>query len=766
MKNCLLLLSFFVSIGLFAQKNTAFYQIDSIQEIRIVFSQSNWDYLMDTAKLGTEETYLIAKSVTINGVLFDSVGVKYKGNSTFNQNNKKNPLHIELNTIKGKQDYLGVTDIKLSNVWADPSFVREALSYYLLANYMHCPRANFAKVYINDVYYGLMTNQENIGKDFYDDHFSTSDGVAFKCNPISIGGGGGGGVGGGRPDLTFKGKDSSLYKNSYELRSDIGWGDLVKFIDTLNNLPSKIEGILDVDRAIWMLAFNNLFVNLDSYSGAFAQNYYLYKDKNNRFNPIVWDLNMSFAAFTMTGGSPSNVDTSTAKTMTPSLHFNNTGRPLISKLMANPTYKRMYFAHMKTMLQESFVSGLYLQVGEQMQNIIKTSVETDNNKFYTNQSFYDNLTKSVKGSSGPGGGTSLGIKSLMENRAKYLNTLTEFKAIPPTIGERNSIPSLPKTGEQMTITAKITGTITNVYLGYRGDKNDKFIKVTMLDDGLHQDGAANDGVFGANITPDAKKVQYYIYAENNDAGIFSPQRAEHEYHIIILESNPPLKGEVVINEFLADNLNGTTNNDGKNEDWIELYNNSTRDINLADCYLTDDNSIKSKWKFPSQSVIPAKGFLIVWADEKSDATEIHCNFKLSKSGESLYFYSTDSTQLLDNVSFGEQETDLSYGRYPNGTGAFTKMPMTFNSLNSLTVANQDITNEYLLFYPNPTNEFLNIESNKEIHSIKLFDILGKRISTISNLQTSNYQLDVNNMTNGIYYIQVNQMPMERFIILH
>ncbi len=747
-------------LTLAAQKSASFYQIDSLQEIRITFDQTNWDYLMDTAKLGTEETFLIAKEVLVNGVKFDSIGVKYKGNSTYKQNNKKNPLHIELNTIKKKQEYNGITDIKLSNVWSDPSFIREALSYYLLANYMHCPRANFAKVYINNVYYGLMTNQENIGKDFYEDHFSTRDGVAFKCNPVSVGGTI-------KPDLTYKGKDSATIKTGYELRSDYGWKDLINLMDTLNNFPAKIEGILDVDRALWMNAFNNVFVNLDSYSGAFAQNYYLYKDKNNRFNPIVWDLNMSFAAFTSTGTTPANLDTTTAKTMTPLLHATNTARPLISKLLANPTYKRMYIAHMKTMIQEAFVSSLYVQVGQQMQNIIKDAVIADLNKFYTDQAFLDNLTKSVKGSTGPGGGTSVGIKSLMDARAIYLNNTAEFKAVAPAIGERKVFPLVPKINELITITATVTGTTSLVLLGHRGDKDDKFIKVTMLDDGLHQDGAANDGVYGATFFPDSKKVQYYVYAENNNAGIFSPQRAEHEYHIIVLESNPPLKGEVVLNEVVADNVSGQINNDGKNEDWIELYNTSSRDINLADCYLTDDAGIKSKWKFPSQSVIRAKGYLIVWADEASDVTELHASFKLSKAGESVLFYSADSTTLLDNVSFGNQIADNSYGRYPNGTGPFVKMPMTFNAVNVLSVSINEIDPSIQLkVFPNPTSSAFTIQSNKMFGSLKVYDIFGHLLANPRFAPTQQFQLMVENYPNGIYFVQADNSGFERVVVAH
>lgn len=51
---------------------------------------------------------------------------------------------------------------------------------------------------------------------------------------------------------------------------------------------------------------------------------------------------------------------------------------------------------MKTMIQEAFANSLYVQVGQQMQNIIKDAVIADLNKFYTDQAFLDNLTKSVQ----------------------------------------------------------------------------------------------------------------------------------------------------------------------------------------------------------------------------------------------------------------------------------------------------------------------------------------------------------------------------------
>ena len=88
-----------LSVLLLATKtySQSFYDINNIQSLELTFAQSNWDYMLDTAKAGSVG-YIMAKSISINGMLFDSVGVKYKGNSTYNPGFVKNPFHIELDT--------------------------------------------------------------------------------------------------------------------------------------------------------------------------------------------------------------------------------------------------------------------------------------------------------------------------------------------------------------------------------------------------------------------------------------------------------------------------------------------------------------------------------------------------------------------------------------------------------------------------------------------------------------------------------------------
>ena len=135
----LLLTLLLVNGAVHAQGN--FFNIDSIQKIEIRFTQSNWDYRLDTNKLGSGG-WLKAVYVKINGVQYDTVGVKYKGNSSFDSSFVKNPLNIKLDKYK-TQTLNGLTNIKLANIYQDPSMIREPLSYAMLANYMDCPRSNF-----------------------------------------------------------------------------------------------------------------------------------------------------------------------------------------------------------------------------------------------------------------------------------------------------------------------------------------------------------------------------------------------------------------------------------------------------------------------------------------------------------------------------------------------------------------------------------------------------------------------------------------------
>jgi hypothetical protein len=735
----------------------SFYDLNTVQNIEIVFAQSNWDQLLDAEKAGNED-YIMAQSVTINGVVFDSVGVKYKGNSTYNSNQSKNPFHIELNTYKD-HIYEAYTDIKLSNVAKDPSFVREVLSYQVLRQYMDAPLSNYANVSVNGTLIGLYSNSEAITKKFVNNRFYSKKNTFVKCNPPAGAGPGSNDF----PNLVDLGPDSTNYYASYELKSDIGWDELIDLCDTLDGAVNSIEDILDVDRALWMLAFDNVLVNLDSYIGGFAQNYYLYRNSYGKFIPIVWDLNESFGQFSMTGSGSLN-STAAKQQMSHLLHENDANFPLVQQLLSVPMYKRMYLAHCKTMLLENFDDGSYYTTGQALQATIDASVQADVNKFFTYANFTANLTTDVSsgGGGGPGGGSYIGITNLMNGRSSYLLGLTDFTQTEPTISNVTPSNSTPLVNDPVSITATVQDE-TAVYLGYRSAQGAPFERVLMYDDGAHNDGAANDGVYGVEVTMATLFMEYYIYADNNNIGKFSPQRAEHEYHSI--SAGSPVASDLVINEFLASNDFVMADQDGEYDDWIELYNNTSTAIDLENYHLSDDGADLTQWTFPAGATIAPNGYFIVWADKDDAQVGYHASFKLSSAGETIYL-SDAAGSILDQVTYTAQVADTSYGRYTNGTGSFQTMFPTFSAENSLVNSITTLDGSTIDFraYPNPASTSFNLEireDEEQERRVIVYDVYGQLI--YENTIRKNLSIQTSEWASGMYIISIDGASLKMVV---
>ena len=127
-------------------------------------------------------------------------------------------------------------------------------------------------------------------------------------------------------------------------------------------------------------------------------------------------------------------------------------------------------------------------------------------------------------------------------------------------------------------------------------------------------------------------------------------------------------GQVVINEFLASNSNGTEDPDfGESSDWLELHNVSPSALELSGWFLTDDVSLPNKWTIPSGVSIPSGGFLLIWCDgEDASLDALHTNFKLSSDGEDIALHRPDFS-LADAFQFGPQSTNVSRGRGIDGS---------------------------------------------------------------------------------------------------
>lgn len=720
-----------------------FYDVNTIQEIRLYFSESNWDALLDSLYIQGLNNRLTG-DVMVNGDMFYDVGVRYKGFSSFSTARVKNPFNISLDYVHNNQEYEGYNKIKLSNVIQDPSFVREVLSYELARKYMPASEANYANVYVNDTLIGLYSNVEAVNKDFLEDHFGSRGNTFIKCNPESLD------LNGENANLSDSpGVSAADYYSFYDLKSDdVGdWADLLEFIDTLNQAPENIESILNVDRTLWMHAFNYSLINFDSYVG-YAQNYYLYQDDNDRFNPILWDLNMSFASYRLTDASDhwSGFSIAEAMTIDPLQHINSVSvqpRPLIRNILSNATFQRMYLAHIRTIIEENFTNQDYSGRAQAMQTLINASVIADTNKFYSDTDFTDNLNSTV---------SDLvdypGITELMDARTAYLTNSPGFLGA-PVISNIDSYPMNSTAGDDIWITAEVIDASLNVMLAYRFSESELFTVISMADDGNQNDGVLGDNIYGAMIPNVSNIVQYYLYAENDSTGRFSPERAAYEFYT--LESKLSLK-DLAINEVMASNSYTQADESGDYDDWIELFNNTEYQISTSGLYLSDDQNQLDKWELPD-ALLSSGDYLMVWADGDTTDGSLHANFKLDKAGDSLWLSYADGT-VVDSLIFSEQYDISTIGRYPNGTGDFIEMLPTYDSRNEQSYG--ALLNDDVFLYPNPASDMfylkMNLDSDVQIniHTTDGRKIIPELITSGGGLIT----VDSSQLSNGIYLVHL------------
>ncbi len=134
--------------------------------------------------------------------------------------------------------------------------------------------------------------------------------------------------------------------------------------------------------------------------------------------------------------------------------------------------------------------------------------------------------------------------------------------------------------------------------------------------------------------------------------------------------------KLVINEFLASNDACCTDENGEYDDWFEIYNYGDKAVDIGGMYVSDSKSEYTKYQIPTGhadvTTIPAKGFLVVWCDGQTEQGPLHTNFKLSSGGEDITLVESNGVVVIDEITFGPQDTDISEGRDPDGSNNWKK----------------------------------------------------------------------------------------------
>jgi len=669
------------------------FDIETVRDYHLRFANPNWESELQA----TGEDGNVKADLTVDGTVYEEIGARYKGLSTARVQGRKKPFNLSIDAFVPGQRLLGYDTINLNNGFADPSFVRESLTYGALRGFMPAPETAFVRLSVNGEYFALYLGVEQIERTFLDKWFPGSDGILIKADPPAAfgprfdaawdsapeaAGGlaaepspqqipGGGGLG---ADLTWKGEDLAAYKRSYEVKTasagDEGYERLRELSRVLAApvsaggvsdaaFPEAIQELLDVDGALWYIAANNLFVNFDSYY--FAHNYFLYwAEEDERFHLLIWDTNMSFGSFNFPGPAPAGVPLAQAD---PFHMSTDQARPLIRRLLAVPEFRADYLAHYRDLLNGAFDPAALEAAGAALQARIRPHVESDPNRLYDLATFDKNLREDITAGTGPRARTTVGVLKIAAERGAWLKGRADLQAPDHRLDAHSREPESPTAETGATVRVRFAGADEPAGAGL----------VYRVDDGppaivpLTQDGATWEGTIPA-MTP-GSDVAYYIRAAFADgrSAFHPPANLTRPWRYTVAGPDLPVVpgGDLVINELQADNETTIADAAGEFEDWAEVYNRGLAPIDLKGYYLAKDGVDPWAYALPDITLAPGERYL-VWCDKDPDEGPDHAPFRLGKEGDSLRLSTKDAT--VDVVTFGVQAADRSHARRSDGAG--------------------------------------------------------------------------------------------------
>jgi|TARA_B100001971_G_C18229060_1_gene562664 hypothetical protein len=586
------------------------------------------------------------------------------------------------------------------------------------------------EVYINNDYYGLYISVEHIDEEFVKSRFTNNDGNLFKCLYPA--------------DLNYLGEDPDLYKfepygrRAYDLKINKeadDYTDIANFIDVLNNTVSNelkcdLDEVFNTYDYLKVIAADILVGNWDGYIYN-QNNFYLYNNTvSNKFEFIPYDYDNTLGIDWL------NRDWGTRNMYDWAQHGSNY-RPLYERLMSDQELRDQYTFYMNRIVTETLDIDSLITAIEQRRDMIAPYLVNDSyyprDYGYNMDDFYNSYNNAL------GGHVDYGLFPYLQTRmSSIINQLenTEMNPVIKYIKHQKISP----TEAQVVAFIEVQNNPANVSLEFSLDGSN-WNSTIMYDDGNHNDGLAGDMIYGATITGmiEDNETLYQIFADDSHG---NSNLMPCEPVIINAVDETPL---LFINEIMASNESTIADEHGNYNDWIEVYNGSDNAIWLGNLYLTDNLDASNKWLMPDFT-LGSGGFVLFWADSDPEAGEFHTNFKLSKDGEDVGIF-TENQSVIDEIVFGEQTTDISYGRKYDGNINWVLFNTPTPGSTNIPDGISDVIGvDQFVLYPNPVSGDV-VTMSKNIN-YKVYNIFGQIIGEGNN---SN-QINVSAYNKGIYIV--------------
>jgi spore coat protein CotH len=717
-------------------ENGPLFNDEMVSRVDVFIDPDTLNWIYENVESYTEfHADFIFNNGTINDTL-ENVGFRLRGNTS--RYSAKKSFKISFNTFEPGRKYYGLEKMNLNGEHNDPSVIRSKLGWDLLrSSNVPASRCNYVELYINNNFHGLYLNVEHVDEEFVDKRFNNKDGNLYKCLWPA--------------DLQYLGANPDDYKytigdrRAYDLKtntSEDNYSDLAHFIDVLNNTPDddfvcELEKVFNVYDYLKIIAVDVFTGNWDGYIYN-KNNFYLYHNtETGKFEYINYDLDNTW------GIDWIGRDWGTRDIYDWAQHGDEQ-RPLYNRIMENEQFRDQYSFYMNKLLSDLLEEDSYFEYISGIRDMIYPLIQEDPfyplDYGYTSQDFLDSYDMELWGQ------VAYGIFPYTTTRKESaLDQLESYSMLP--VIKYISRSSIDGDGD-FWVKAFVEDEDVNpaVEIVYNINQGDQLIEA-MYDDGEHHDGEADDLLYGAKIVglPLNSVLEFKISAENEDM-LNSTLPCE----AIIVERYPSNEAQLFINEFMASNQTTIADEFGEFDDWVEVYNGDSEEVWLGDKYLTDNLQNEDKWLMPDVTLEPGD-FILFWADDDEEQGPNHTNFKLSQNGEEIGIFDAESTGFfpLDTLSYGLQQTDISFGRSSDGGQVWTLFTdPTPGYSNILGAINEGIYNELQIrIYPNPvTNGIVYFDQQL---NVELYNSAGQFVLHKSNADF----IDVRNLPKGLYLLK-------------
>ncbi len=225
-------------------------------------------------------TYVEGK-VTVNGQLFEQVGIRLKGSSSYQDFDGKPAFKVKFNAFVVGQKFAGLERITLNNMVGDPTQSKEMIGYALFTEMgLLVPRVSYARVSLNGELQGLYTNLESMDDHLLDRHYSDGSGDLWEGNDYA--------------DFTRHGL------SYFELVTGVGdYAALETVQQTLAGAPpaaflEEADTVIDMESFLDFWAYSIAIGNKDGYPYN-VNDYFVYRDvADGRFDFAPWGMDESW----------------------------------------------------------------------------------------------------------------------------------------------------------------------------------------------------------------------------------------------------------------------------------------------------------------------------------------------------------------------------------------------------------------------------------------------------------------------------------------